>query len=130
MKEQLSKNIELWWNTFFAETLSHMWPGILIFGIIALLILWLINLARHNARLHAMGVNTEAVVLSVKDHIANKNPHVTMKQYYMKVEYTDDKGKKRRSTCYHLAPLKVGQKIMIRYLPGHYTFVEFRQEDW
>ncbi len=125
----MENSLKVWWE--FAKPYFELnWPLLIFAGIIILMIVWMINLARHSNRLHAMGVNTEAVVLSVKDHIANKNPHVTMKQYYMKVEYTDDKGKKRRSTCYHLAPLKVGQKIMIRYLPGHYTFVEFRQEDW
>ena len=125
----MENSLKVWWE--FAKPYFELnWPLLIFAGIIILMIVWMINLARHSKRLHAMGVNTEAVVLSVKDHIANKNPHVTMKQYYMKVEYTDDKGKKRRSTCYHLAPLKVGQKIMIRYLPGHYTFVEFRQEDW
>ena len=125
----MENSLKVWWE--FAKPYFELnWPLLIFAGIIILMIVWMINLARHSKRLHAMGVNTEAVVLSVKDHIANKNPHVTMKQYYMKVEYTVDKGKKRRSTCYHLAPLKVGQKIMIRYLPGHYTFVEFRQEDW
>lgn len=125
----MENSLKVWWE-FAKPYFEPNWPFLIFAGIIALMIIWMINLARHSKRLHAMGVNTEAVVLSVKDHIANKNPNVTMKQYYIKVECTDDKGKKRRSTCYHLAPLKVGQKIMIRYLPGHYTFVEFRQEDW
>jgi hypothetical protein len=127
--EYFKRNMQFWWE-YFCDSVESSLPLFIVGGIILILVLWMINLARHSKRLHAMGVNTEGVVVSVKDHIANKNPHATMKQYYIKVEYTDDKGKKRRSTCYHLAPLKVGQKIMIRYLPGHYTFVEFRHEDW
>ena len=72
--------LKTWWE-YFKPTFEINWPLLIIVGIIAFLIIWMINLARHSKRLHVMGINTEAVVLSVKDHIANKNPNTPIKQY-------------------------------------------------